>query len=144
MTRWAERLNLEHHRGEVRLDRRRLTVVADTEQGPVPLRRIGSGGNWVGYHIVAHLALHRYFVRQDRPVPHIRMLDQPTQAYYPNDLVRQRVTPTRHRLRDGRTSSVEYDIPPSGNGGLSWPHCGGLIWPHLPSDRRPSVRVSTR
>ena len=90
MTRWAERLNLEHHRGEVRLDLRRLTVVTDTEQGPVPLRRIGSGGNWVGYHIVAHLALHRYFVRQDRPVPHILMLDQPTQAYYPNDLDRQR------------------------------------------------------
>jgi hypothetical protein len=44
---------------------------------------MGSGQNWVGYHVLSHLALHRYFVRQRRPVPRILFLDQPTQAWYP-------------------------------------------------------------
>jgi len=85
MTRWAEELQLEHT-GSVRLDLKRLTVVADTEQGPAPLNRIGSAANWIGYHLVAHLALHRYFARQDRPVPRFLMLDQLTQAYYPSEV----------------------------------------------------------
>ncbi|MCX4757848.1 DUF3732 domain-containing protein [Kitasatospora purpeofusca] len=86
MTRWANDLELEHGGGNVRLDLSRLTVVADTEQGPAPLFRIGSGENWVGYHLIAHLALHRYFVRQGRPVPRILMLDQPTQVWYRSDV----------------------------------------------------------
>ncbi|MEZ0076300.1 DUF3732 domain-containing protein [Planotetraspora sp. GP83] len=86
MTAWANRLQLEHGEGNVRLDVSRLTVVADTEQGPAPLFRIGSGENWVGYHLVTHLALHRYFVRQGRPVPRILMLDQPTQVWYRSEV----------------------------------------------------------
>lgn len=86
MTRWAsERLDLEHTEQAIRLDVSKLTVVADTERGPVPLVRVGSAENWVGYHLVTHLALHRYFVRQNRPVPRFLMLDQPTQAYYQSD-----------------------------------------------------------
>ncbi|WP_372351719.1 DUF3732 domain-containing protein [Streptomyces sp. KL116D] len=50
------------------------------------LMRIGSGKNWVGYHLVAHLALHQYFVAHRRPVPRMLMLDQPTQPYYPSDV----------------------------------------------------------
>lgn len=86
MTRWAAQLNLEHTRGRVRLDAHDLTVVADTEEGPVPLERMGSAGNWVGYHLVTHLALHRWFVNRARPVPRLLMIDQPTQAFYPPDV----------------------------------------------------------
>ena len=86
MTRWADRLELEHRGSSIRLDLNRLTVVVDTDSGPAPLFRIGSAENWIGYHLVAHLALHRYFVRQGRPVPHLLMLDQPTQAYYPSEV----------------------------------------------------------
>ncbi|MEV6849385.1 DUF3732 domain-containing protein [Actinoplanes sp. NPDC051411] len=86
MTRWADQLHLEHRGRNVRLDPSRLTVVTDTEAGPAPLFRIGSAENWIGYHLVAHLALHRFFVRQNRPVPHLLMLDQPTQAYYPSEV----------------------------------------------------------
>ena len=83
--RYAERLDLEHSTEDVRLDLARLTVVADTDTGPAPLTRIGSAKNWVGYHLATHLALHRYFTRQDRPVPRFLMLDQPTQAHYPSE-----------------------------------------------------------
>jgi energy-coupling factor transporter ATP-binding protein EcfA2 len=83
--RYAEQLDLEHSAEDVRLDLARLTVVADTETGPAPLTRIGSAKNWVGYHLATHLALHRYFTRQGRPVPRFLMLDQPTQAHYPSE-----------------------------------------------------------
>ncbi len=70
----------------VRLDINALTIVVDEEFGPVELTGFGSGANWVGYHIAAHLALHRYFVRQNRPVPRFLMLDQPSQAHFQGDL----------------------------------------------------------
>jgi hypothetical protein len=83
MSALATELGLEHEGSPVRLEGRQLTVVVDTDDGPVPLQRIGSGANWMGYHIVAHLALHQYFIEKARPVPRFLMLDQPTQAYYP-------------------------------------------------------------
>jgi hypothetical protein len=92
MTRWADRLQLEH-RANVRLDLKRLTVVTDTPSGPAPLARIGSAENWVGLHLISHLALHTYFTRESRPVPHMLILDQPTQAYYPSDVERETGVP---------------------------------------------------
>lgn len=90
MTRWADDLKLEHGRRLVRLDLKRLTVVTDSDEGVAELMRIGSGKNWVGYHLVAHLALHQYFVAHRRPVPAFLMLDQPTQPYYPSDVAKSR------------------------------------------------------
>jgi hypothetical protein len=85
MTQLAERLGLEHVEDGVRLDLANLTVVTDTSDGPLPLQRIGSAANWIGYHLATHLALHKYFVENERPVPHLLMIDQPTQAFYPSD-----------------------------------------------------------
>ncbi|MEU7628624.1 DUF3732 domain-containing protein [Nocardia sp. NPDC049220] len=100
MTRWANQLQLEHSGSNVRLDMNRLTVVTDTEQGPAPLFRIGSGENWVGYHLVAHLALHRYFVRQRRPVPRILILDQPTQVWYRSEVDQRSGAPSADSDRE--------------------------------------------
>ena len=86
MTRWWADLQLEYSGRGVRLDLNRLTVVTDTETGPVPLFRLGSAENWLAAHLVTHLALHRYFVRQRRPVPHFVMFDQPSKAWYPPDV----------------------------------------------------------
>ena len=86
MTTYADQLELEHSEGSVRLDLARLTVVTDTERGPIPLERIGSAANWIGYHLATHLALHRYLTRQNRPVPRFLILDQPTQAHYPSEV----------------------------------------------------------
>lgn len=83
LTRYAQSLGLEHGDSPLRLDRRHLTVVADTINGPYTLMHIGSGENWVGYHVAAHLALHELFRRKSRPVPAFLMLDQPSQAHYP-------------------------------------------------------------
>jgi hypothetical protein len=112
MTSWADRLQLEHAGTSVRLDLRQLTVVADTDAGPAPLSRIGSAANWVGYHLVAHLALHRYFVRSTRPVPRLLMIDQPTQAYFPSDVEKLSGQPIRDEDREAvrRLYRLMYDV----------------------------------
>ncbi|MFI9589777.1 DUF3732 domain-containing protein [Nonomuraea sp. NPDC052265] len=35
---------------------------------------------WISYHLATYQVLHRYFTRQNRPVPRLLILDQPTQA----------------------------------------------------------------
>ena len=83
MTEYSAALDLEHKGSQLRLDIRNLTVVADTLDGPVPLYRMGSGENWVGYHVISHLGLHKWFRQKDRPVPGFIIFDQPSQAHYP-------------------------------------------------------------
>ena len=83
MTEYSVGLDLEHAGSQLRLDIKNLTVIADTMDGPVPLYNMGSGENWVGYHVIAHLALHKWFRQKGRPVPSFLILDQPSQAHYP-------------------------------------------------------------
>jgi hypothetical protein len=85
LTEWARTLGLEHSASPMRLDLRKLTLVADTLDGAVPMSRIGSGENGVGFHLIAHLALHQWFVQRSRPVPHFIFFDQPSQVYFPAD-----------------------------------------------------------
>ena len=85
MTDWSRGLELEHSQYPLRLDLRRLNVVADSDDGPIPMDRMGSGENWVGYHLITHLALHDWFARKRRPVPRVLFLDQPSQVYFPPD-----------------------------------------------------------
>ncbi|UYP76452.1 DUF3732 domain-containing protein [Xanthomonas campestris pv. campestris] len=83
MTRWATFLELEHAGIPFRLEPKKLIVVADTEDGAVPMSRMGSGETWLGCHLIAFLALHEFFVRRERPVPRFLILDQPSQVYFP-------------------------------------------------------------
>ncbi|MCP2093795.1 Protein of unknown function (DUF3732) [Actinosynnema pretiosum] len=85
MTRLASRLGLEHSNSPVRLNYRNLTVVVDTESGPRSLQEIGSGENWLGYHVVTLLSLHNYFIEHQSPVPRFMVIDQPSQVYFPAD-----------------------------------------------------------
>ena len=91
ITRYAEALGVEHVVTEdggtnpVTLDINRLALIIDKPEGPVPSDIVGSGKNWLGFTISTHLALHRHFARQDRPVPNFLVLDQPTQVFYPQD-----------------------------------------------------------
>lgn len=85
MTRWARELGLEHSEHPIRLDVQKLTVVAETPHGRTPLYRMGSGENWVGYHLVTYLALAKWFIKENRPVGRFIFFDQPTQVYFPSD-----------------------------------------------------------
>lgn len=85
MTNWSKNLDLEHQDAPIRFDIKKLTIFADTPTKSIPLNQMGSGANWVAYHLLIHFALHKHFVKADRPVPRFLILDQPSQAYYPPD-----------------------------------------------------------
>lgn len=85
MSKWAQDLRLEHSEYPLRIDLKRLTVMADSNKGPIPMVHMGSGENWVGYHLISHLALHKWFVQRKRPVPRFLFIDQPSQVYFPED-----------------------------------------------------------
>lgn len=54
------------------------------------LWEIGSGANWLSYHVAAMLGLHELFLSQKgNPVPSLLVLDQPSQVYFPRKLARQ-------------------------------------------------------
>ena len=46
---------------------------------------MGSAENWVGYHLIVHFALHKWFVKKKRPVPRFLFIDQPSEVYFPAD-----------------------------------------------------------
>lgn len=85
ITEVAARLELEHAPAPVRLDARALTVIVDTAHGSYRLREIGSGANWLGYHLATLIGLHTFLAENARPVPHFLILDQPSQVYFPPD-----------------------------------------------------------
>ena len=66
----------------LRFDLPRLTIIADTLDGPVPFREMGSGENWVGHHLAVHFALHDWFTRKARPVPRFLFLLLPNEFHY--------------------------------------------------------------
>ena len=51
---------------------------------PIALKQMGSGSNWVGVHLIAMFALHKFFISHSRPVPGFLFLDQPSQVYFPS------------------------------------------------------------
>lgn len=52
------------------------------------LSEIGSGSNWLSYHLAMLLALHQFYLDQERsPVPSFLVLDQPSQVYFPKRVV---------------------------------------------------------
>lgn len=48
------------------------------------LWEIGSGANWLAYHVAVTLSLQRFFLEQpNHPVPALLIYDQPSQVYFP-------------------------------------------------------------
>lgn len=87
ITVFASALHLEGSEFPALLDPVDLTVSYLRPGGRVPLSRMGSAENWVGYHLATHLAIHHWFVTHGRPTPRFLMLDQPTQAFFPEEIV---------------------------------------------------------
>jgi energy-coupling factor transporter ATP-binding protein EcfA2 len=82
---YAKSLRLEHATENVRLNTRELTLQFRPLSGRTDfLWEVGSGQNWVGYHIAGLLALHEHFNGlPQNPVPRFLMIDQPSQVYFP-------------------------------------------------------------
>lgn len=64
------------------------------------LSEIGSGSNWLSYHLAMLLALHQFYLSQKQsPVPSFLVLDQPSQVYFPKNLVRRQEEEGGQELR---------------------------------------------
>jgi Protein of unknown function (DUF3732) len=68
----------------------RPSVGIPTTQNPERtdfLWEIGSGSNWLSYHVAITLALQEYFIElRGSPVPSFLVYDQPSQVYFPRRL----------------------------------------------------------
>ena len=84
---WKHELDLEDEDAIVYFDSKRMQIysISREEEKYVPLDQMGSGANWVGMHLLIHFALHKFFVKNNRPIPRFLMLDQPSQVYFPSD-----------------------------------------------------------
>lgn len=81
-------LDVESPNDPITLEINDLTIkVRGTERDDY-LSEIGSGSNWLSYHLAMLLALHQFFLSQRRsPVPAFLVLDQPSQVYFPKRIV---------------------------------------------------------
>lgn len=82
---YAEQLAVERSGDHILVDMKELTLRFRTSSGRSDwLWEIGSGQNWMGYHISALCALHELFVDSSpSPVPQFLMIDQPSQVFFP-------------------------------------------------------------
>jgi hypothetical protein len=110
LSEYAQQIELEFADSPLRLDIRNLTIVADTPERAVPMSEIGSGENHVGYHVVAHLALHTWFAMRQRPVPSFLVLDQPSQAHFSPDVQLPAGTPREKLDADRRAVKRLYGL----------------------------------
>ncbi len=72
------------------------------------LSEIGSGSNWLSYHIAVTLALQQFFLSLDHsPVPSFLVMDQPSQVYFPKKLVvREGEIPEEPQIKDEDIEAV--------------------------------------
>jgi len=78
MTEWAKKLKLKDNEEGYRFDLDSLTVVAN--RNVVLMKNMG-GDSPLWCHLIALLALHKYFVKEKSPVPNFLILDRPAQHY---------------------------------------------------------------
>jgi hypothetical protein len=84
---YADFLGVENANDPTSLDITNLTIRKKSGEREDFLWEIGSGANWMGYHIATMLALHDHFNSLDwNPVPQFLVIDQPSQVYFPDKL----------------------------------------------------------
>jgi len=80
-------LGVESPQDPIKLSTDDLTLKIQRLEREDWLSEIGSGSNWVGYHLASSLGLQRYFLQlPDSPVPSFLVLDQPSQVFFPKKL----------------------------------------------------------
>jgi Protein of unknown function (DUF3732) len=68
------------------------------------LSEIGSGSNWISYHIALTVALHRYFsAESNSPVASFVIYDQPSQVYFP-----RRLADEGREVEEGTENEVDH------------------------------------
>ena len=143
---YARMLQLEHSEENVKLNITELTLQFKPLSGRTDfLWEVGSGQNWVGYHVAGLLALHEHFISLPQsPVPRFLVIDQPSQVYFPHawpsitevpetgkELDRSTDIDGVHRIFEAlaaflNTVSAEFQI-------IVTEHAGSITWAGVPN-----------
>ncbi len=80
-------LDAERPSDPIELSLTDLTIKVKGEHREDYLWEIGSGANWLSYHVAIALALQQFFLESaPSPVPSLLVFDQPSQVYFPRRL----------------------------------------------------------
>lgn len=101
VSRYIQEFAAEFASFPARFDLANITIIFDRPERPVPMSRTGGGENHLAYHLSALLALHLFAFKNNRPIPHFLLIDQPTQVYFPSQQVYQEA--------DGSIQKTEAD-----------------------------------
>ncbi|GGH00201.1 DUF3732 domain-containing protein [Silvibacterium dinghuense] len=100
-SRCVSKLDAEWPDAPVKLIVDELTVKVVRGNRDDYLWEIGSGANWLAYHMAMTLALQRFFLSEPHhPVPAILIYDQPSQVYFPKTAARPNEAATDVPWRD--------------------------------------------
>jgi hypothetical protein len=86
-----------------------LTIKVGSVSREDYLWEIGSGSNWLSYHLAISLGLQQFFLSQDHnPVPSFIVYDQPSQVYFPKRMaIRENEIELDPKLRDEDIVAVQ-------------------------------------
>ncbi|MDR3618099.1 MAG: DUF3732 domain-containing protein [Paludisphaera borealis] len=85
------KLDMDRAKDPVSLSLTDLTIKITGQYREDYLWEVGSGANWLSYHIAVTLGLQEFFIEQRHsPVPRFLVYDQPSQVYFPRRLAKSR------------------------------------------------------
>lgn len=83
-------LDVENPDDPISLEISDLTIKVRGADRDDYLSEIGSGSNWLSYHLAMLLALQQFFLSQpNSPVPGFLVFDQPSQVYFPKQVIQR-------------------------------------------------------
>lgn len=87
-------LDLENPYNQVNLDYKNLTLRIDNNGREDYLWQIGSGSNWISYHLATILSIHEFAASSSSssPLAQFLIIDQPSQVYFPRKLSEKSVS----------------------------------------------------
>ncbi|EGJ3414425.1 DUF3732 domain-containing protein [Salmonella enterica subsp. houtenae] len=110
-------LDVEDPNAPISLEINDLTIKVLGDERDDYLSEIGSGSNWLSYHLAVLLSLHQFYLSQkNNPVPSFLILDQPSQVYFPKSTQLQNVAnEDEPKLRDEDVEAVRRAFETMGN-----------------------------
>jgi Protein of unknown function (DUF3732) len=104
---WLPHLDAERPNDPISLEIDDLTIkVIGTDRADL-LSEIGSGSNWLAYHVAVTVALQQYFLRLPHScVPGFLIFDQPSQVYFPKRVAGKIDEALDPKLRDEDIDAV--------------------------------------
>ena len=135
-------LDVENPHDPISLEINDLNIKVHGVESDDYLSEIGSGSNWLSYHLAVLLSLHQFFLGQlGSPVPGFLVLDQPSQVYFPKPISHQdMVLEEEPKVRDEDVEAIRkaFEVMGSvvlqGNGNLQLlvlDHASRAVWGNI-------------